>query len=235
VTKMRVLAPLATFAAGLFLLAGCSILIIPPRLQSQNYTDIVRVACVGDSITYGSGVENRETNNYPAVLGSLLGPKFETKNFGISGATLLKKGDHPYWNTEAFTDVDKYEPDAVVIKLGTNDSKPQNWKYGADFEADLRAMIDHFQALPSHPHIWLCLPVPVYQTQSGINDAIVKGEIIPKIQKVAKERKLPVINLYSALKKKPEMFPDNVHPNAAGARVIAETVYTALTGSPTSK
>jgi lysophospholipase L1-like esterase len=230
---MRVFASLAIL--GLFLCVGCSILENPPRLQSENYTDVVRVACVGDSITYGFGVENRETNSYPAVLGSLLGPKFETKNFGVSGATLLKKGDHPYWNTDAFKEVDKYEPDSVVIKLGTNDSKPQNWEHGADFEADLRAMIDHFKALPSHPSIWLCLPVPVYQTQWGINDAVVKGEIIPKIQKVAKERKLPVINLYSALKKKPEMFPDKVHPNAAGARVIAETVYGAFLGNPISK
>jgi len=230
---MRVFASLAIF--GLFLFAGCSILENPPRLRSENYTDVVRVACVGDSITYGSGVENPETNSYPAVLGSLLGPKFETKNFGVSGATLLKKGDHPYWTTDAFKDVDKYEPDSVIIKLGTNDSKPQNWEHGADFEADLRAMIDHFKALPSHPSIWLCFPVPVYQTQWGINDAVVKGEIIPKIQKVAKEQKLPVINLYSALKKKPEMFPDKVHPNAAGARVIAETVYAALMGNPISK
>ena len=36
--------------------------------------EVVRVACVGDSITYGAGVANRGKNNYPKVLGGLLGP-----------------------------------------------------------------------------------------------------------------------------------------------------------------
>src|SRR3954466_123601 len=232
---MRLFAPLVAFAAVLSLLAGCSIMNYPPSIRSENYTDIIKVACIGNSITYGSGIENRESNSYPAVLANLLGPNFQTKNFGVSGATLLKKGDHPYWNTEELKAVDEYDPDVVVLKLGTNDSKPQNWEHGAEFEQDLRDMIDHLQRLPGHPRIWLCLPAPVYQTQWGINDAVVKGEIIPKIHNVAKERKLPVINLYSALKKKPQMFPDKVHPNAAGARLIAETVYAAITGNGLSQ
>ena len=52
----------------------------------------VRVACVGDSITYGAGVAGRETNSYSTVLGRMLGSKFEVRNFGRSGATLLKQG-----------------------------------------------------------------------------------------------------------------------------------------------
>jgi lysophospholipase L1-like esterase len=160
----------------------------------------------------------------------MLGPKFEVKNFGVSGATLLKKGDHPYWKEKAFKDVEDYGPDAIVIKLGTNDSKPQNWKYGQEFEEDLRAMIDHFRALPSKPKVWVCLPVPVYETFKGINEPVVKGEIVPKIKKVTREKKLPLIDLYSALSGQREYFPDGVHPNAAGARLIAQTVYHALTG-----
>jgi acyl-CoA thioesterase-1 len=220
------------FAATLLVmfLGGCSSVDKHAAgLDPDRYHRTVRVACVGDSITYGAGVENRETNNYPAVLGRLLGPKFETGNFGVSGATLLKKGDKPYWNEPAFKAVDEYAPDAVVLKLGTNDSKPQNWKYGSDFEQDLQAMIRHFESLPSHPRIWLCLPVPVYQTNWGINEPVVKGEIIPKIRKVAVLERVPVIDLYSALSHHPEMFPDMIHPNAAGARVIARTVQAALT------
>ncbi|MBI3877786.1 MAG: hypothetical protein HY300_17805 [Verrucomicrobia bacterium] len=188
----------------------------------------VRVACVGDSITFGAGVEQREKNNYPKVLGDLLGDKYEVRNFGRSGATLLKKGDLPYWKTPEFKNATEFAPDIVVIKLGTNDSKPQNWAHKEDFAADARALVEHFQALPCKPRVFVCLPVPVYQDKWGINEPIVKGEVIPTLQKVAKEMSLPTIDLYTALSGKAEMFPDKIHPNAAGAKVLAEAVAKAL-------
>ena len=202
----------------------------PAVLRPEDYKEVIRVACVGDSITFGAGVEDRARNSYPVVLGNLLGAKFETKNFGVSGATLLRKGDKPYWKESAFKAANDYAPHAVVIKLGTNDSKPQNWKHGAEFEADLRAMVEHFQQLPGKPKIWLCLPVPVYETRWGINEEIVKGQIIPLIKQVAREKKLPTIDLHAALSDKAAFFPDKIHPNAAGARVLAQTVHAALTG-----
>lgn len=189
----------------------------------------IRVACVGDSITFGAGVEQREKNNYPKVLGELLGEKYESRNFGRSGATLLKQGDLPYWKTKEFEGATAYQPDIVVIKLGTNDSKPQNWdKHKGEFGADARALVAHFQALPSKPKVFVCLPVPVYETKWGINEPVVKGEVIPILNEVAKEMKLPTIDLYTALTGKPLMFPDKIHPNAAGAKIIAETVAKAL-------
>ncbi len=202
----------------------------PPLLRAQDYSETVRVACVGDSITYGAGVEDQAVNNYPAVLGRLLGDKFTARNFGVSGATLLKKGDKPYWSLPEFQAVADYNPHAIVIKLGTNDSKPQNWRHAAEFAADLRAMIDHFRALPARPRIWLCLPVPVYESRWGINEAVVGGQVIPHIKQVADEKNVPVIDLYVALSEKADFFPDKIHPNTAGARVIAQTIYAALTG-----
>lgn len=203
-----------------------SALISPCNLLAEA----VRVACVGDSITFGAGVEKRETNNYPVVLGRLLGSGFESRNFGVSGATLLRNGDHPYWKTGAFKAATEWGPNVVVIKLGTNDSKPQNWKHKEQFAADLRALAEHFAGLPSKPKVYLCLPVPVYQERWGINEPVVKGEVIPIILEVAKAKGLPTIDLYSALSGRPEMFPDKIHPNAAGAALIAKTVHGALTG-----
>ena len=187
-----------------------------------------RVACVGDSITFGSGLAGRESNSYPAVLQQMLGDRFDVRNFGVSGATLLKKGDKPYWRMEAFTNALAFEPKIVVIKLGTNDSKPQNRTNIAGFDGDLRALVERFAALNSRPRIYLCLPVPVYQTQWGINEASVANEVIPALRRVAAEKKLPVIDLHSALANHPEMFPDFVHPNASGARRMAETVFAAI-------
>lgn len=206
-----------------------------PTLDARNYTRTVRIACVGDSITYGSGVAGRETNSYPAVLGQLLGPAFETQNFGVSGATLLKKGDKPYWTLPALREVLDYQPDAIVLKLGTNDTKPQNWQHGAEFAGDLRELITVFRALPSRPLLWLCLPVPVLETRWGINQATLKDEIIPALERVAEEYQLPVIDLYDALSEHPEMFPDKIHPNVEGARVMAEVVAAALTGDNYTK
>ena len=209
-----------TFAAALLAVVA---------ITSTRAAEVVRVACVGDSITFGAGVEKREVNNYPTVLGQLLGAGFETKNFGVSGATLLQNGDHPYWKTGAFKAATDYAPKIVVIKLGTNDSKPQNWKLKEQFGVDLRAMADHFAALPSKPKIYLCLPAPVYQERWGINEPVVKGEVIPIINEVAKEKGLAIIDLYTALSGHPEMFPDKIHPNAAGAALLAKTVHAALT------
>lgn len=188
----------------------------------------VRVACIGDSITYGSGVQGRESNSYPAVLQHFLGDGFVVKNFGVGGATLLRNGDKPYWKERAFTNATAFNPNVVVIKLGTNDSKPQNRRSMTNFVADLTAMIEHFAALPAKPKIHLCLPVPVYKTQWGINEESVATEVIPAIQQVAAAKKLPVIDLHTALANQKELFPDNVHPNAAGARLIAETVFAAI-------
>ena len=63
----------------------------------------------------------------------LLGPGYEARNYGVSGRTLLKKGDFPYWNENAYRQSREWNPDIVVIQLGTNDSKPQNWRHSTNF------------------------------------------------------------------------------------------------------
>jgi acyl-CoA thioesterase I len=188
----------------------------------------VKVACVGDSITEGSGVDNPTVNAYPVVLGRLLGTNYQTRNFGVSGRTLLRKGDFPYWKETAFRNATNYAPDIVTIKLGTNDSKPYNWKYKDQFAGDLRDMIDVFASLPSHPRIVLCLPVPAYYVNYDISPEVIKDEIIPIIKQVAREKGALTVDLYTALSGRPDLFPDGIHPSAAGAAIIAVTLQGAL-------
>lgn len=227
-TKRALLLLLGCLLCGL--VTGCASRSGRQAIHPSDYKGIIRVACVGDSITYGAGVENRESNNYPAVLGRLLGPRYEVQNFGVSGATLLKQGDKPFWNEAAFKAATEFDPQVVVLMLGTNDTKPQNWKQGEHFAEDLRALLEHFAGLPARPKIWVCLPVPVYQTQWGINEAMLRGEIIPIIQRVAKEKNVATIDLHTALSNCPQYFPDHVHPNAAGAGTMSMTVFTAFKG-----
>ena len=92
--------------------------------------DAVRVACIGNSITDGHGIDMNDVKGYPAQLQKLLGSDYQVKNYGVSGRTLLKKGDQPYWKEQAWRDAQSYKADIVVIKLGTNDSKPENWQHG---------------------------------------------------------------------------------------------------------
>jgi lysophospholipase L1-like esterase len=199
----------------------------PPE-KSASVKMVTRVACVGDSITFGSGIEDRDKNSYPAVLEQLLGNGYDVRNFGVSGATLQKRGDKPYWTQDALKDVAEFNPHIVVIKLGTNDSKPQNWHDAKVFEVDLRAMVTHFQQYPEKPQIFLCTPVPVHKDNFGIREEIVRDEIVPTVNEVAKRMEVPVIDLYSALKDDRANFPDGVHPNAAGAKKIAQTVASAI-------
>lgn len=190
--------------------------------------DAVRVACIGNSITFGAGIRNRSRDSYPSVLARMLGDSYWVKNFGVSARTMLNKGDHPYMNEPAYKNALAFNPNIVVIKLGTNDSKSFNWKYKADFMKDAQTMIDAFKGLPSQPKIYLCYPSKAYLTGDGINDDIISKEIIPMIKKLAKKNDLSVIDLHTAMDGMPELFPDRIHPNEKGAQVMAKAVYQKL-------
>jgi lysophospholipase L1-like esterase len=213
---------------------GCRRKLRPELIKIEDFEDrkggwrIIKVACVGDSITYGAGVEDREKNNYPKQLGDLLGNRFEVRNFGRSGATLSRVGDLPYANTDEFKAALVWQPDMVIVKLGTNDTKPQNWKNQAFFEQETRWLIDQFRSLKSKPQVWACLPVPVYSDTWGITGHILDDGVITALMEVTTDKKVPVIDLNDALTGYPEMFPDKIHPNAAGATLMARTIFQAI-------
>jgi lysophospholipase L1-like esterase len=189
---------------------------------------VVRVACVGDSITQGSGAENGKS--YPSQLQEMLGSAWEVGNFGVSGRTLLKKGDHPYWIEPANQNALKFKPAVVIIMLGTNDTKPQNWKFEAEFVADYTELVNSFLALESKPRVFVCRPCPVPEPgKYGINEAAIQQEI-PRIDALARDLKLGVIDMHAALEGKPQLLPDRVHPNTEGAREMAAAAFHALTG-----
>ena len=188
----------------------------------------VRVACIGDSIT--AGVGTTQDNSYPTQLSRMLGVKWVVMNFGVGSTTLLNHGDKPYQKEAAFKRALEFQPDVVVIKLGTNDTKPHNWKFKDEFLADFKDLIRRFAWLPGKPRIYICRPAFVPGNGNyGINEAGVLEEI-PMLDRIAADEKADVIDIHGALKAHPEMLPDHVHPNNAGATVMAKTVYQALTG-----
>ena len=86
----------------------------------------VKVACVGNSITYGATIPDRERDSYPSQLARMLGPDYEVGNFGRSGATLMKRGHHPYNATKECADAKNFAYDIAVIHLGVNDTDPRD-------------------------------------------------------------------------------------------------------------
>ena len=185
----------------------------------------VRVACVGDSITYGHGIKDRLHDAYPGVLSTMLGEKYDVRNFGVSGTTTMMGTDMPYMNEQAYKDALAFNPDIVTIKLGTNDSKPYNWDGNDHFKKDLKTLIESFRALPSKPQIWLCLPVPAYGHAWSINDSVIYNGVIPYIREVAQEENLPLIDLNTPFQGKRQYFPDTIHPNEEGEKMIAEIIF----------
>ena len=196
------------------------------KLPSPN-PDAVRVACIGDSITDGHGIDLRDVNGYPAQMQKMLGTDYNVKNFGLSARTLMNSGDLPYMNEEIWQDALAFKPDIVVIMLGTNDSKEHNrGPIKKNLENDLKKMLAALKALPSQPKIYLCKPTPVTDNQWTISEEVITGEIVPVLEKAVEKEKLAgIIDLHAALEGHPEMMQaDGVHPNAQGVRKMAETV-----------
>jgi len=197
-------------------------------LMTARAAEPIKVACVGDSITQGVGAQKGKS--YPAQLQALLGGGYQVGNFGVSARTLLKKGDFPYWKEKKYQDALAMEPAIVVIMLGTNDTKPQNWKFEAEFEADYRKLVKSFLSLKSKPKVFVCRPVPVPgRGNYGINEENIQMEI-PRVNSLAKELDCGVIDMHAALVNFPEMLPDRVHPNTAGAGEMAKAAAKAIAG-----
>jgi lysophospholipase L1-like esterase/pimeloyl-ACP methyl ester carboxylesterase len=199
--------------------------------QPEKNRTPTRVACIGDSITAGSGTRLPALEAYPAQLQRMLDPqRWWVRGFGISGATLLKNGDKPYQAQSAFQEALRFNPEVVVIMLGTNDSKPQNWKWREQFASDYRDLIGKFQALPTKPRIFICRPPVVIGGGRYDITASVVDEELPLIDAIANEAKVELIDQHATLAAHDALIPDQVHPNTEGAGLLARKVYQALTG-----
>jgi lysophospholipase L1-like esterase len=200
-------------------------------LSSLGLAGVLRattvVSCVGDSITFGSRIDDRAHKSYPADLAGLLGPGYSVGNYGVSGATMLKEGDKPYWAQPAFEQAKASAPQIVIIMLGTNDSKPQNFAHRDRFEADAKALIELFKALPSKPAVYLCQTCPILHENYKITEEN-EAPIRTLLSEAARDEHIPLIDIHAALLGRPELFPDGIHPNAEGASLMARAVAAAL-------
>ena len=190
----------------------------------------IKIACIGDSITYGHNPADwgrtQIQNNWPTVLGQTLGDGYEVRNFGQNGITLSKSGGTPVWNIERFTQSKEYQPDIVIIMLGTNDSP------GSDsvdkqnsLKADLRELITVYRELDSHPTVYIATCATGFGNGGfGLPPANIHDYIVPLQKEVAAEMGCDIIDVHEFTSDMGADFPDNIHPNEAGHAAMGKFV-----------
>ena len=204
----------------LIVLVGVETFVLANIQGKDSQTSPIRVACVGDSITAGT--------EYPVDLWEQLGPNYVVGNFGIGGATVTLGTKSSWINETGFPVAKQFQPDIVVVTLGTNDANTDHNKTNAGFIADYTKLISEFQALSSNPQVYLVLPPPVFSNNAGLSQTYFADNVIPSIRQVASQTGLPLIDAYTPLLDHSEYFGDGVHPTVEGARIIADVVYAAL-------
>ena len=200
-----------------------------PLLIRKTGSGIKKVACVGDSITYGYHIDN-----YPYILQVLLDRGSYVRNFGLSGSTAMRSAKMSYRRFSNYRKSFRFQPDIVVIMFGTNDANAQNWKGPEVYTAEYRELLQSYRELSSDPIIWLMTPpLPLYpktEEDKAMNEHIRQEQDCVKA--LAEELDAQVIDLCEKTKNHPDWFqPDGVHPNAKGAMEIAHIVYDAIKGA----
>ncbi|MBZ4651639.1 MAG: hypothetical protein JG761_439 [Proteiniphilum sp.] len=209
-----------------------NILFVLFLIPALLFAERMKVACVGNSVTYGYKIDNRAFT-YPAQLQQLLGDAYRVENFGHSGTTLLQKGHNPYRKLPVFEQALAFEPDIVVIHLGLNDTDPRNWpKFRDDFTRDYIDLIRSFQEKNPATKVWICRMTPIFSWHPRFKSStrVWYEQVQQEIERVAAVTRVPLIDLNRPLYNRPDLFPDALHPTAEGAGIIAKTVYNAITG-----
>ena len=206
------------------------VLVLLPLLATAQ--EKIKVACIGNSVTYGMTHKNPAETSYPTQLQQMLGEGYEVRNFGHSGATLLSKGHRPYINLPEYTAALEFAPDIAVIHLGLNDTDPRNWpNYRDEFYGDYMNIIKALRDKNPEVEVYVCHMTPIFhwhrRFKSGTRDWY--RQIQDVIKDIAEDGGFELIDLSRYLYNRPDLMPDALHPNEQGATIIARQVYSAIT------
>ena len=186
-----------------------------------------RVACIGDSITWGFTIVNRRKYSYPSVLQEKLGPDYEVRNYGYNDASARFDADTPYVRKSVYRESLDWNPDIVVLMLGTNDTKSRNWDPEI-FRKDYSKIVESYQQLPSHPRIVLVAPIRIFLRMNipllGVIPLTMEEGVRPAIREIAKEKGLELIDLKDLFTDSTYIM-DGVHPQREGAKMLADAIF----------
>jgi lysophospholipase L1-like esterase len=203
--------------------------------HTEPKSEQIRVACVGDSITYGHGVFPWAKNNYPAVLGKLLGDEYHVANFGHSGATASDDSNNPYTKTEQYQLAIDYKPNILVIMLGSNDSREETWVSEEKLLLDIIKIVEAIRS-DELQRVIVCTPASAYYTDGAEIDGTAGFDLRPEyIERAADAIRIAakstwalgvkLVDINKVTENHPEWFKlDGIHPGNDGARAIAEAI-----------
>ncbi len=212
-------------------LAGSLLLACVPLVKAKADGDSrIKVACVGDSITQGIGSTNLRENTYPAHLQQFLNKdKYLVGNFGASGRTAIKDAGTdvyvPYWNDGNFEKSKAFEPNMVILMLGTNDVMCTTWNVNAYYEG-IKGLIETYKALPTSPQVYVCTPMAAFDTAHP--DKLAEG--IPYLKQAAADTGATVVDVNTLTadwmeKQYINGGNDLVHPTDSGYLAFAQLLY----------
>ena len=187
---------------------------------------IKTILFAGDSISCGVGAKSPE-NRFSTQTVKLLnensdGILYVEKNIAVSGSTLCDS-KWPEDNVSAYPDklqalIDA-KPDIAVIQHGVNDQTTHS-SIG-DFGWSYRQFIREAKAaLPDTTFVVLTITPTNRRGELALFHDITNTII----QEIAAREGLLLAQINLALDQKIDLFPDGVHPNPAGHRIMAETV-----------
>ena len=240
---MKKIARIVLFLVGIFFLGGIGVfLYLYNNGLSGLYTNSepkegqIKVACVGDSITYGHSVSGWSKNQYPAVLQELLGDSYHVANFGVSGACVNKNGNKPYISRMIYEESIKYDADILVLMLGSNDSKPKNWIDMETFLEQYGELLDTYLKENNSPKVYIGICAKAYYADGNTKGKArynIRPEIVDQIAAALKQKyekeDVVIVDIHNLTAGHPEWFEkDGVHPNKDGAKAIAGEVADAI-------
>ena len=118
-----------------------------------------------------------------------------------------------------------FNPDIVLLKMCSIDSKAFIWKYSSEFKNDYLALVKAYASLPSKPRVILLTPLRCFlpEDDSSINNSVIEEGVIPLIEEIAYDEGLELVNLHNLFGCKWDsgLLPDKIHPSSAGAGKIA--------------
>ena len=200
--------------------------VMNPRILTLGH-GAIKVAAVGDSLTYGYGLENRREEAYPSILLDLLGSHYQVSNYGMSGRSLLSTSDYPYLQEKNAQASLQSDADIVIIMIGSNDSRAAYWNK-EQFIKEYRDLVKGYIKLPSQPDVFIVAPPYVPTSRFGLNNEVIRDEIQQIVEDVATELGVHFINLYPITEGHPEYYSDGLHLTPLGNRVIAKAIFSAL-------
>ena len=183
-----------------------------------------KVACIGDSLTRGFLLADTEA--YPAQLQTLLGDRYEVRNFGYSGSYVIDDGPVEYKNTDAYTAAIRYDADILIFMFGSNDVGAYNFT-PLYFQNQYRELIDSFCQTKKNPKIYIIIAPDSRDLHFGMIQ-----QTIQPVMNLGQQLPATVINPYYLFFGHPEDYvSDGLHLTEGAYGKLAQLVYSALQGT----